>query len=800
MILPWLAMLLLAGCSVTQHLPEGQQLYTGLRKMDIQNEDRSSFGQTALNSAEKPMRLAPNGAMFGSPYRRWPWISPGLFFYNRLAGDSTRSGKWLFDKLATKPIFISDVNPSARARVAQNILREQGYLQAQVTSEIIAEKKDSLQAKVQYHIDMGQPYLYDSIQYLSPILLQDSTVLNHREITQMHRGDNFSVDALAIDRKIVGARLRENGFYYFRPNDITFEADTLIAPGKVWLRTLLSANLPMHSRRPWQLGRIEVLIQRPSEIGSTPRDSLQLDSNLLVRFTGKMPIRRSVLNHRIKMRSGQIYSQKNEDATLSALSTLGTFAGTQFVFTPRQKPDTLQAYTIAGEERKVADSVSVNRLFLPYSEAGTLDLGISLLQDKLWDFSVEGLYKVKSNNFMGPGLNLGLARHNVFRGGEVLSFDLYGSYEWQTGHSPFSRRALDINTYQLGADLSLTVPTISFPGLRDKFLGLTAQTTLTASASILNRAGFFRMNALGLSLVYDFSQSSIHRHSLTPLSLTYSSLRSRSLEFDTLMMENPALRLGLQSQFIARMSYNYTYDNIFNRSHAHHLWMRFGISEGGNLLNAGYALAGRPYNNTKTLLNVPFAQFVKGTAEIRYTFTIDRNQSLAMRLGSGVIYSFGNMKVPPYSEQFYVGGANSIRAFTVRSLGPGSYVPDTGNKYGFIDQTGNFKLEANLEYRGKLMGNLHGAVFLDSGNVWLIRPDERRPGGSLREITSARDFFNQIALGTGVGLRYDLSFLVVRIDTGFGLHLPYTTTRRGYYNIPRFSDGLGFHLAIGYPF
>ena len=170
------------------------------------------------------------------------------------------------------------------------------------------------------------------------------------------------------------------------------------------------------------------------------------------------------------------------------------------------------------------------------------------------------------------------------------------------------------------------------------------------------------------------------------------------------------------------------------------------------------------------------------------------NINIATRLFGGVIYSYGNSEAAPYTDQFYVGGANSIRAFTVRSLGPGAYRPKN-SKYSYMDQTGDVKLEANAELRARLVGDLHGAIFLDAGNVWTLRHDAKRPGAQLTAST-----IKNIALGTGVGLRYDLDFLVIRFDVGIGLHAPYATSKSGFYNIERFKDGLGLHFAIGYPF
>ena len=186
---------------------------------------------------------------------------------------------------------------------------------------------------------------------------------------------------------------------------------------------------------------------------------------------------------------------------------------------------------------------------------------------------------------------------------------------------------------------------------------------------------------------------------------------------------------------------------------------------------------------------------MKLSSEVRYDYDMGSNQHLVGRVSAGVAYSYGNASITPYSEQFYIGGANSIRAFTIRTVGPGRYRP-ADTKYGYLDQTGDAKFEANLEYRFPVLGNLHGAVFLDSGNIWLIRDDVSRPDGKLK----ISHFLKDLALGTGIGLRYDLDFLVVRVDWGIGLHVPYETGKSGYYNIPNFRDGMGIHLAIGYPF
>ncbi|MDD3108147.1 MAG: BamA/TamA family outer membrane protein [Alistipes sp.] len=214
------------------------------------------------------------------------------------------------------------------------------------------------------------------------------------------------------------------------------------------------------------------------------------------------------------------------------------------------------------------------------------------------------------------------------------------------------------------------------------------------------------------------------------------------------------------------------------------------------MLYALYALWDK--KGEKRLFGNQFSQFIKEEVELKFYQKIGKGRCLmAYRMMAGVGWAYGNSRVMPYSEQFYIGGANSLRAFTVRSIGPGSYHPQEHNGNSYLDQTGDFKLEANVEFRFPIMGRLHGALFVDAGNVWLLRNDPQRPGG----VLDAKGFWEEIALDTGVGLRYDLSILVLRADLGIALHTPYPNPEKPhYYNISNFKEGLGFHLALGYPF
>lgn len=248
----------------------------------------------------------------------------------------------------------------------------------------------------------------------------------------------------------------------------------------------------------------------------------------------------------------------------------------------------------------------------------------------------------------------------------------------------------------------------------------------------------------------------------------------------------------MRDQFVPSMEYTYTWTS--KRHHPRTL--RVSVKEAGNLTSLVYAACGQDLGEKgKRLLGVPFAQYIRLSAQYTHRFPLTRRSSLAARVMGGVAYSYGNAVIAPYSDLFTVGGACSVRAFSVRSIGPGRHHPQD-SRYSYVDQAGDMKLEANVEYRFPIVGKLYGATFLDAGNVWLLR----RTAGMEEGQFSLRHLGRDIALGTGAGLRYDLDFLVIRFDVGVGIHAPYSTGRSGYYNMPRFSRSLGYHLAIGYPF
>ncbi len=757
----------LSSCSTTKHLPEGETLYLGLKNITIQNEDETKAGQTALDEVMGAISIAPNNAIVTYPNVRFP-IPFGLWMYNRFERYEKGFGRWIFKHLAADPVLLSEVNPDTRAKVAGNLLRDYGFFDGHVTWKIDSTKNERA-VKLSYDIDMGRPYRIDTLLYEGFAPRTDSLIHARSSERLVHTDDYFNVNTLNAERQRVVDLLRNHGYYYARTDFLTFLADTLMRPGYVMLKMVPAANLPKEALKTYHIGKTAVYLTGYN--GEPPVDSMKL-RDFTVFYAGDKPgLRFDVLRKRFLYRKGELYSQTRQDYTQEALSRLGVFKFNEMQYLPRSGEDTLD--------------VRVNAMFdLPYDSE--LELNVT----------------TKSTKQTGPGAIFKLTKKNFLRMGASLNLELKGSYEWQTSSTVDGDKSV-MNSYELGAALSLDFPRIVIPWVRNRIdpFRFPSETHFRIYAEQVNRARYFKMLSFGGSISYSFQKSRSMKHTVTPVHLAFNHLQRRTATFDSIALANPMLFHSLDDQFIPSISYTFTYDDSW-RQRRWRIWWENSFTSAGNITSAIYAAFGRGFKEKeKKFLGTPFAQFLKFTSEIRPLFYINEKQQLAGRLMAGVIWAYGNKTIAPYNEQFYVGGANSIRAFTVRSLGPGRFHPADNAAYSYVDETGDIKLEANLEYRFRLFsnmfgGNLNGAIFLDAGNVWLMRKDEARPGAEF----TFKHFFDNIAVGTGVGIRYDLSFLVLRLDWGIALHVPYETGRSGYYNIPRFKDGQGLHFAIGYPF
>lgn len=823
-ILPALSLLILTcmacGCSTTKNLPEGEQLYIGLRKTEYtdapgnkKNKKQDSTGvitaiaqsvdatmgflkgndaqkqriqeDSAQTKAERAQRrkkdqqdfervksevdavlaYPPNGSIFGSSQMRWP-IQPGLWIYNSMVNKKGKLAKWIFRRFASTPVLLSTVNPDVRIKVASNTLRNYGYFRGKVNYDTIPQKNPR-KTRVAYTVQTGRVFRLDSIAYEGFWPDADSLIKANQAETKLHKGDAFNVVNLSDEQKRIETLLRENGYYYYSAPYATFKADTTQHPYRVSLKLMPTDNITQRQKSRWYMGRTYISLKRTDTDIPNRRFSSR-DSSYTFFWSGeKMPLKPRMWFHAITQRRGDLYSLSDQNMTQEKIGAIGVLSQMDINYIPRDTTATCD----------------------------TLDLYINATMDKLYDSNFEVSAEFKSNQQVGPVVSYGLAKRNAFGAGEKVSFDIYGSYEWQTGAgAKKSGNSSLLNSYELGTKLALEFPRFLIPRAGRRRWRFPATSNFALESNWKNRANFYGMLSFGFTASYQWHPKSTTKHELIPFGLDFDRLQHTTHEFDSIMTANPALYTSMRDQFVPSIYYAYTYASPAQRKHP--IWLQVTLKEAGNLLSGFYAAAGKPFNQQdKQLFGNPFAQFVKATFEVHKTFSLTPGVKIATRFYSGVILSYGNSLRAPYTEQFYVGGANSIRGFAVRSVGPGRYQSPLSSAYAYTDQTGDFKLEANAELRFHLFGDLHGATFLDAGNVWLTRRDAQRPNAEI-SLKNLKD----IAVGTGVGLRYDLDFLVIRFDVGVALHAPYDTGKSGWYNMPRFKDSLAYHLAIGYPF
>ncbi|MDE6276804.1 MAG: BamA/TamA family outer membrane protein [Muribaculaceae bacterium] len=755
------AALLLASCSTTRRIPDDDILYTGLKGVKFETPDSVSLPSAMKTSITDAVNVRPNNSVSILGFV-WRYPFPlGLWVYNNWPNPEKGFKHWIYEKLAAEPVLMSDVRPEVRTHMIEQILDNNGYFSGTATYELV-QGRNKKKAKLLYTVNSGKGYPIDTLE-----LLPDSCAL-YRTIDSLALADRylasksprFSTDSLSIARTRIVNGLRNKGYYFFTPSYIEFLADSVARRGHIALRMTLASNMPKFAREQFRTGDVTVHLDR-YQGGGTP-DTIETKRATLIQMKPSR-FRTGILNESITMRKGRIFSVRNMDRTQSYLSRLGIFNSIDI-------------------QPKV-DSAAI--------ASGVLDVDIYATFDSPLEASIEVNASSKSNSYIGPGITLGLTNKNVFGGGEQLSVKLTGAYEWQTGSA---NKGGVFNSYEAGLNASLAFPRLLAP----KFFRGTRRelnwTRINLGADILNRPHYFKMAQFNTGISYDWRYRRHVANTFTPLKITYTKLIHTTEEFDSIMNANPAVAQSFKSQFIPQMSFSYVYDRAFGRNNT--LNWSFTLQEAGNIFWGIYEACGK--RGDKKLFGLPFSQFVKGQAQLVWGRRLGRgDQWLVSRVAAGAAHAYGNSTQVPYSEQFYIGGANSVRAFTVRSIGPGSYRgPEGSDAIDNFDRTGTFKFEANVEYRFPIFSIIHGALFVDSGNIWLLKEDAQRPGGLLK----ASNFLKDLALGTGAGVRVDISMLVVRLDLGVGIHCPYDTGKSGYYNMQSFKKSLALHLAIGYPF
>ena len=753
---------LATSCSTTKKLGENEVLYNGVKHLKYHEED-AKLDDGVKEDIFTAINVRPNNPLY-SPYLRSPFPI-GLMIYNNIDEDATGFKGWLYRHFAAKPVLVKKVNPQTRVDMINTILRNNGYFTSSASYKLHPSKNPK-KAKISYDVDVNPPYTIGDVHYTGgkdPLMVMVDSLA--RENHYLQTGSRYCLDSLSAVRIDITNYVRNHGYYFFRPEYIQYLADSVQDIGVIHLRLIESNDIPNNARMRYITNDIVASVF--NDDGRGDPDTIETNRCTLIKYQ-PVYIKDHVIPNCIRTRKGREFRVNSIDRTQAALSRLGIFSTVDIQVTP------LDSVTPDGE--------------------GLLDLAINCILDKPWEVTLEMQGVSKSNSFIGPGIEVGATHKNAFGAGEKFTVDIYGDYEWQTGGSG-NYKGADFNSYEFGIEGKLDFPRLLAPKFLYPSRRYTNWTRFSLSADLMNRPGFFKMSQLSFAATWEWHADRYSSHVLTPFKLTYNRLLSTSEKFDSVMENNPALEESFKNVFIPKIEYTYTFDRDITRRD--HINFTANLSEAGNIASGIWSLCGsNGGKGEKQLLGTPFSQFVKGQAQVVWTRSLGFKSTLASRILVGAAHAYGNSFEVPYREQFYVGGSNSVRAFAVRTVGPGSYCPTDSDSYSYYDQTGTFKFEANVEYRFPILGYFNGAVFLDAGNIWLLQDDINRPGGQLK----MKNFFKDLALGTGVGLRFDMTMLVVRADLGIALHAPYETKKSGYFNIDEWKDVFSFHLAIGYPF
>lgn len=755
---------LLTSCGNKKYLAEGDFLYNGSTFKNTKNTNKLLESQKGLTADLSTIFYPePNERLFGMARTK-------LWFYNVTKEPKKEKGfrNFLKYKVGQPPVLMRETNPDRISNLITNRLYNSGYFTADVSYNLDLGNKEG---RVVYIIDVEPAYKIDSV-FFPP----DSTELLKRinsgiKKSSLKRGNFYNLKTLKEERQRISDDLRDRGYYYFEPDFILFEVDSTISNKKLNIYVELKPNINPSLLEVYHLDKIYVYpnYDLRNSADATANDSVFLKEYIYLQKDSAF--RPEIIADNIYIKDGEVFSREHHDYTVNRLLGLNSFQFVNIKYDP-------------SENKKNGLVASVQ--LTPYVRKS---------------IRMELSVKSKSNGFTGPGFEASFKNRNAFRGGELFKINLTTGYETQVGLN-----STGLNSFELGLNTELDFPRFLLPfNFSTKLNRYTPHTFIKAGAKMLNRVNFFRMNSLENSFGYKWQESNTKFHELSIVNINYTKLANTEAAFDSILNSNPVIRSSFEEQFIFGSTYSYTFDQRLNNKRKNNYYFKGSVDLSGNLLQAITASGNNAQFGDSTNIDVlgsRFSQYSRFELNNKYYIKTGKSNQWVNRLIVGVGLPLGNSRSLPYIKQFFIGGGNSIRAFQARTIGPGSYRPEQASIDGtlvnpnlFLDQSGDLKLEYNSEFRFDVYSIFKGAVFLDAGNIWLLNDDELRPGGDFK----VEQFYEQLAVGTGFGLRVDPDFFVIRLDLGFPLRKPFLAEGERWV-IDRFGKDAVLNIAIGYPF
>lgn len=760
--------MILAACSTTKNIPEGSYL---LDDFTIKHDTKN-----ATSDLEDFVRQQPNTSL--------PLLGKfRLKLYNTAGQDSTWLNK-IIRKAGQPPVIYSASQTQLSKNQLLKQLNNQGYLNAEADTTL---KFNDKKVSVTYNLKGGTPYLIRDYKYT----FSDTTMQRIINLIPMKpyisKGDMFDMDILEEERGRVNSIMRNVGYYNFSKEYVYFKADTTHNSHEV---DLFLDIYPAKDSLPYPRYRINNVTVISGINSLTSRrggdDSGQLSTNRwffrnadTTEYKGIKIIhgrnnflRNSTIARNNYMRKGSWFSDYALNGTFEAYSKMGAIKQANISITPS-----------------------------PEDSTRLLDATIILLPANAHWFKA-GLDGTNSAGDIGVAPSISYQHQNLFNGGEQFNIKLKGAYEFIAGKKDDD--LMNQNYYEYGIETGLTFPMFLFPWLKKSWREQpSASTRISIGLTNQHRAEYTRQ-FFNTTLNYGWATKRNRlRHALDLLDINYIRMPWVSHKFDSLYLSNsnnPLLRESYRDQLVSRTAYTVTLVNSRRLNSLHPTYtLRGSIEVAGALPRLATTINGaKPDEETgqKKILGVAYAEYVKGSIEYSRTFYFSKIHSVAYRIGLGLAHPYGNSDVLPFERRFFAGGANSIRGWSTRSLGPGSYKRPEGTRSDFVNQTGDMKLEFSIENRYKLTSLFEFAQFIDAGNIWTLKDYENQPDGQFQ----FKDFYKEIAVSYGLGIRFDLGFLLLRFDAGMQAYDPGRDQSKRFVLFKPRLNRMAWHFGIGYPF
>ena len=730
------------GCSVNRFIPE----------------DEHMLNQVSIRSDKKELKTAPlMGYVSQHPNNKWfSLVKVPLYIYSLSGRDGTKRINRFVRRLGEPPVIYDSVLSRKTQLNIQNAVQNMGYLNAEV--DLLEVPKDN-RINVRYYVQPHQRYMVSRIRKE----VQDTAIaqlLQQGDYVSLLKGNMpFDLNVLDEERNRLNTYLQNKGYYKFNKDFVRFEADTTLGNHQVDLKMIL---------QKFSVGR--------SDEGK-PHQRYTI-GNVLYNIPvshNKPFVRPKVVSSASELIEGSLYREQDVQGSYSRLNRLGAVQSSRITLMENAEDST------------------------------KLDAQISLTPSKRNSFNVE-LEGTNSAGDLGVAVAFSYQNRNLFRGSELLNLKARGAFEAIKGLRGYS----DQNFIEYSFEAGITFPDFIFPFLRQSFRKRALATSeLNFMFDSQDRPEFHR-RVLTTSWRYKWTRTSRRmQHRIDLLDINYVFMPWISDTFREIYLDNPEsrnaiLRYNYENLFIVKWGYSFFYSsqslNPNSKNYGTNAYIiRASIETAGNFLYgiSNMSKASRNEDGQYTLFNNAYAQYVKGDFDFSKSFMINNANSLAIHFGLGVAYPYGNSTILPYEKRYFSGGANSVRGWSVRELGPGTFLGNDG-KIDFINQTGDLKLDMNIEYRTHLFWKFDGALFIDAGNIWTLRDYKDQPGGQFKFDT----FWRQIAVAYGFGIRLNFNYFILRLDGGMkAIHPAYEDSRRHYPIIhPNFKRDFTFHFAVGLPF